>query len=55
MRWHILVTMVVVVGIAGLAGWILLPGHAAEVVLYCSVDQDHSQSLVQQFEQETGL
>jgi iron(III) transport system substrate-binding protein len=55
MRWHTLVTMVLVVVVAGLGVWLFLPGTAADVALYCSVDQDHSQTQVDLFEQESGL
>jgi iron(III) transport system substrate-binding protein len=55
MRWHILVTMVLVVGLAGLAGWLFLAGKPAQVVLYCSVDRDQSEALIDLFRQESGL
>lgn len=55
MRLPVLVTTVVVLLVAGLGMWLLLPGEAAEVVLYCSVDQDQSQGLIQRFEAETQM
>lgn len=55
MRWHILVTMVLVVAVAGLSVWLFWPGKASDVVLYCSVDQDQSRGVVGLFEQESAL
>jgi iron(III) transport system substrate-binding protein len=55
MRWHILATMVLVVIVAGLGVWLFWPGAASNVVLYCSVDQDHSRGVVDLFEQESAL
>lgn len=54
MRWTMLVGLVVVVGLAGLLWW-ALPTEKPDVVLYCSVDRDHSEALVDQFRQESGL
>ena len=55
MRWPILITTVLVVGVAALAVWLFMPGTPPDAVLYCSVDQDHSRGLVGLFEQESGL
>jgi iron(III) transport system substrate-binding protein len=55
MRWYVLTTMVVLVGVAGLSVWLFLPGHPAEVVLYCSVDRDQSEALIDLFRQESGV
>jgi iron(III) transport system substrate-binding protein len=54
MRWHTLVPTVLVVIVAALAVWLFLPETPADVVLYCSVDQDHSLQMVDLFQQETG-
>jgi iron(III) transport system substrate-binding protein len=55
MRWHIFAAMILVVVVAALGVWLYWPGHGSDVVLYCSVDQDHSRGEVSLFEQETGL
>ena len=55
MRWTIMMTLVVVVGVAGMALWLAWPPVAADVVLYCSVDRDQSERLVDVFRQETAL
>src|SRR5687768_2421041 len=54
MRWHTLVTTVLVVIAAALAVWLFLPETPSDVVLYCSVDQDQSLEVVDLFQQETG-
>jgi iron(III) transport system substrate-binding protein len=54
MRSSTLVILGLVLGGLGLLVWVLLP-PGTDVVLYCSVDQDHSQGLVEQFREETGL
>lgn len=54
MRWSGLVALVMLVGIGGLVWW-AVRGENADVVLYCSVDRDHSEQLVEQFRQESGL
>lgn len=55
MRWHTLVPMVIVVGLAGLMGWLFLADRTYDAVLYCSVDRDHSAGLIEQFGREAGL
>ena len=55
MRWPIFITTVLVIGIAGLAMWLVMPGEPADAVLYCSVDRDQSEGLVDVFRQESGM
>jgi iron(III) transport system substrate-binding protein len=54
MRWSLLVGLILLVGVAGLLWW-ALPTQRPDVVVYCSVDRDHSEALVDLFEQESGL
>jgi iron(III) transport system substrate-binding protein len=55
MRWPLLTTLILAVGVAGLLVWLAVPETEADVVLYCSVDQDQSQGLVDLFRQEAAL
>lgn len=55
MRWHTLIPMVLVVGLAGLVGWLFLAHSTYDVVVYCSVDRDHSLTLIEGFGREAGL
>src|SRR5262245_33070957 len=54
MRWTLLTTFVLIVGLTGLLLW-SLSNQGADVVLYCSVDQDQSRPLADLFGQESGL
>ncbi len=54
MRSSSIVLLGLALGLLGLVAWVLLPS-GTDVVLYCSVDQDHSQGLVERFRQESGL
>jgi iron(III) transport system substrate-binding protein len=46
--------VVLVVVVAAVALFVLWPRPDSDVTLYCSVDQDHSLSIVADFERETG-
>lgn len=60
MRWQALFPLVLLVGLAGLGVWLFFPGLLGvrtqpDVVLYCSVDREQSEGLVDLFGQESGL
>jgi iron(III) transport system substrate-binding protein len=55
LNWSIFATVIVILGVAGLAVFAVLPEDQASVVLYCTVDQDQSRQQVDLFEQESGL